>query len=113
MKICSGTMEKNKKKMQGCREARDLTIETYTDSSDEKKPTPLLSQSQSSRASSKSQSTSRENSEEKYVSSSASNANMDNTQGAAALNVSSEINFISGNPFVEVTKGILHLFKEK
>lgn len=24
-----------------------------------------------------------------------------------------EINFFSGNPFVEVTKGILHLFKRK
>lgn len=23
------------------------------------------------------------------------------------------INFVSGNPFVEVTKGILHLYKEK
>jgi BRCA1-associated protein len=24
-----------------------------------------------------------------------------------------EINFFSGNPFVEVTKGILHLYKKK
>jgi hypothetical protein len=24
-----------------------------------------------------------------------------------------QMNFISGNPFVEVTKGILHLYKEK
>jgi hypothetical protein len=24
-----------------------------------------------------------------------------------------QINFISGNPFVEVTKGILHLYKEE
>ena len=26
---------------------------------------------------------------------------------------SNEINFFSGNPFVEVTKGILHLYKKK
>lgn len=24
-----------------------------------------------------------------------------------------EINFVSGNPFVEVTKGVIHLFKKK
>jgi hypothetical protein len=24
-----------------------------------------------------------------------------------------QINFISGNPFVEVTKGVLHLYKEE
>lgn len=114
LKNISGAMDKNKRKMQGCREPSDLTIETYSDPSKEKKPIPLLSQSQSSRTSSKSQSTSRENSEEKYISSSGSTSNMDNTQGATALNVPSEqINFISGNPFVEVTKGILHLFKEK
>ena len=39
----------------------------------------------------------------------------DSALGAAAVCNSSadQINFISGNPYVEVTKGILHLFKEK
>jgi len=32
----------------------------------------------------------------------------ENTSNAAEL-----INFISGNPFVEVTKGVLHVYKEK
>lgn len=29
------------------------------------------------------------------------------------LNPGERINFISGNPFVEVTKGVLHVYKEK
>lgn len=28
-------------------------------------------------------------------------------------NAAEQINFISGNPFVEVTKGVLHVYKEK
>lgn len=28
-------------------------------------------------------------------------------------NIAEQINFISGNPFVEVTKGVLHVYKEK
>ena len=103
-----GAMDKNVRKMRGSRDPRDITIETYTDSNE--KPLPLLPQSHGSRAS-KSQSTSRENSEEK---SSISTSVADSSKGATACNVSADqINFISGNPFVEVTKGILHLFKEK
>jgi len=33
--------------------------------------------------------------------------------GENMLNVAEQINFISGNPFVEVTKGVLHVYKEK
>lgn len=33
--------------------------------------------------------------------------------GEIALNAAEQINFISGNPFVEVTKGVLHVYKEK
>jgi len=29
------------------------------------------------------------------------------------LNAAEQINFVSGNPFVEVTKGVLHVYKEK
>lgn len=33
--------------------------------------------------------------------------------GDIASNAAEQINFISGNPFVEVTKGVLHVYKEK
>lgn len=105
-------MDKNARKMRGSREPRNITIETYTDQNE--RPLPLLPQSQSSRQSSKSQSTSRENSEEKScVSTAASTANMESVGASACNTTSDQINFISGNPYVEVTKGILHLFKEK
>lgn len=38
---------------------------------------------------------------------------MDEVPPPAATEILGEINFFSGNPFVEVTKGILHLFKRK
>ncbi|XP_001603354.2 BRCA1-associated protein [Nasonia vitripennis] len=107
----ASAMDKNARKMRGSREPRNITIETYTDRNE--RPLPLLPQSQSSRQSSKSQSTSRENSEEKScVPTVASTANMDSVGAAACNTASDQINFISGNPYVEVTKGILHLFKE-
>ena len=90
------------RKLRGCREPRDITIETYSNA--EEGPTPLLSQS-----SNKSYSTSRVNGEE----SSASISQNSSSEGAASCNVSDQISFFSGNPFVEVTKGILHLFKEE
>lgn len=105
-------MDQKAKKMQGSREPRDLTVETYSDPSE--RPPPILSQKSGSII--KTQSSSRENSEEKSYASavSTSASNPDSSAGATASNVSSDqINFISGHPFVEVTKGILHLFKEK
>lgn len=33
--------------------------------------------------------------------------------GENGINPAEQINFISGNPFVEVTKGVLHVYKEK
>lgn len=33
--------------------------------------------------------------------------------GGITLNAVEQINFISGNPFVEATKGVLHIYKEK
>jgi BRCA1-associated protein len=105
-------MDKNARKMRGSREPQDITIETYSDPSEG--PLPLLPQTQTSQTSSKSEPTSRENSEEKScISTAASLSNIDDFIGAAAYNTSDQINFISGNPFVEITKGILHLFKEK
>lgn len=84
------------RKMRGCREPREITIENYSNS--EEGPVPLLQQNLT-----KSHSTSRMNSEESQITS----------EGATSCNVAEQINFFSGNPFVEVTKGILHLFKEE
>ncbi|XP_033218355.1 BRCA1-associated protein [Belonocnema kinseyi] len=89
------------RKMRGCREPRNITIENY--SSAEEGPTPLLPQSLN-----KSHSTSRLSPEDAVSSISQNPA----PEGAASCNVPDQISFFSGNPFVEVTKGILHLFKE-
>lgn len=96
------------RKMRGCREPRDVTVETYTNMTEN--PSPLLNQSTS-----KSHSSSRANSEEISFANtnSVSNTNPAESPGAAACTSPDQINFISGNPFVEVTKGILHLFKEE
>ncbi|XP_014229674.1 BRCA1-associated protein [Trichogramma pretiosum] len=105
----SSTMNKNTKKMRGRREPRNITVETYASPDDG--PFPLLPKS-ANLQSSESQSTSRENSEEK-TNPPSSATNPDNACGAVASNViDDQIKFVSGNPFVEVTKGILHLFKE-
>lgn len=87
------------RKMRGCREPREITIENYSNS--EEGPVPLLHHQNLN----KSHSTSRMNSEESSISQILS-------EGATSCNVADQINFFSGNPFVEVTKGILHLFKE-
>ncbi|XP_020282126.1 BRCA1-associated protein [Pseudomyrmex gracilis] len=96
------------RKMRGCREPRDITVETYTNMTEN--PSPLLS----NQSTSKSHSSSRANSEEISFANtnSVSNTTSAESPGAAACTSPDQINFISGNPFVEVTKGILHLFKE-
>jgi len=96
------------RKMRGLREPKDISVETYTNITED--ASPLLS----GQGTSKSQS-STANSEETlctnstYVASSGSGE----TAGATACTLPDQISFISGNPFVEVTKGILHLFKEE
>jgi len=105
--IVIGTMAA--RKMRGLREPKDISIETYTNVTED--TSPLLS----GQGTSKSQSSSTANSEETsctnstYVASSGSGE----TAGATACTLPDQISFISGNPFVEVTKGILHLFKEE
>ncbi|XP_015121101.1 BRCA1-associated protein [Diachasma alloeum] len=91
------------RKMRGRREPRDITVESYASVTEG--PVPLLSSQGSSKPHS------RPNSEE---SSSSSNQINTATVEGSPPNASSteQINFISGNPFVEVTKGILHLYKE-
>lgn len=89
------------RKMRGCREPRDVTVESYASVTEG--PTPLLPP----RCPGKSNSTSRATSEETY------NSGPAEGDGASSRSSSEQINFFSGNPFVEVTKGILHLFKEE
>ncbi|XP_015603552.1 BRCA1-associated protein isoform X2 [Cephus cinctus] len=97
------------RKMRGCREPRDITVESYANVTEG--PTPLLS----SQGPSKSHSNSRANSEESSYSQmtiTSSSTSAAETDGAAARTSPDQINFFSGSPFVEITKGILHLFKE-
>ncbi|XP_039312301.1 BRCA1-associated protein isoform X1 [Solenopsis invicta] len=113
IEICDSELEETAstmaaKKTRGCREPRDINVETYTNVTET--TSPLLS----SQSTSKSHSFSRTNSEEtSFVNSNqVTSSGSGEITGAAACTSPDQINFISGNPFVEVTKGILHLFKE-
>lgn len=86
-------------KMRGRREPTKINMENCTNLT-EKQDSVLPSQ-----GTSKSSSTSRANSEE--------NTYDDSEIAGASACACDQINFISGNPFVEVTKGIIHLYKEK
>ncbi|XP_076752010.1 BRCA1-associated protein isoform X2 [Xylocopa sonorina] len=85
-------------KMRGYREPSKINMENCTNLT-EKQDSSLPSQ-----GTSKSSSTSRANSEE--------NTYDDSEIAGASACACDQINFISGNPFVEVTKGIIHLYKE-
>ncbi|KAK0096213.1 hypothetical protein PV326_006104 [Microctonus aethiopoides] len=95
------------RKMRGNREPRDITVESYASITEG--PTPMLSTSQSSKC----QSGSRPNIEEtsRLSNSISTTGTVEGTQSTSCTSPD-QINFISGNPFVEVTKGILHLYKE-
>ncbi|XP_034952400.1 BRCA1-associated protein [Chelonus insularis] len=98
----AGTMAT--KKIRGRREPKNITVESYANVSESS--VSLLP----SQKTTKTHSIPRPNSEE----SSSSNNPAVASEGVQ-LNSSpstEQITFISGNPFVEVTKGILHLFKE-
>lgn len=82
--------------MRGCREPTKINMENLTEKGDLSLP---------SQGTSKSGSNSRANSEE--------NTYDDTEMAGASACACDQINFISGNPFVEVTKGIIHLYKEK
>lgn len=86
-------------KMRGRREPSKINMENCTNLTE--KPDPSVP----SQGTSKSGSTSRTNSEE--------NTYDDSDIAGASACACDQINFISGNPFVEVTKGIIHLYKEK
>lgn len=86
-------------KMRGCREPSKINMENCTNLT-ENQDSAVPSQ-----GTSKSSSASRANSEE--------NTYDDSEIAGASACACDQINFISGNPFVEVTKGIIHLYKEK
>ncbi|XP_003489600.1 BRCA1-associated protein isoform X1 [Bombus vosnesenskii] len=85
-------------KMRGCREPSKINMENCTNLT-ENQDSAVPSQ-----GTSKSSSASRANSEE--------NTYDDSEIAGASACACDQINFISGNPFVEVTKGIIHLYKE-
>lgn len=85
-------------KMRGRREPTKINMENCTNLTEKQ------DQSLHSQGPSKSSSISRANSEE--------NAYDDSEIAGASACACDQINFISGNPFVEVTKGIIHLYKE-
>ena len=89
-----------RERARGNRKMSDVTIETYTDfdaggagpatSNSSKETSPSVDEKSSSVASSRR-----------------------STKDSTPLEGNADtINFVSGNPFVEVTKGILHLYKE-
>ncbi|KAK0183329.1 hypothetical protein PV327_001380 [Microctonus hyperodae] len=96
------------RKMRGNREPRDITVESYASITEG--PTPMLSTSKSGKC----QSVSRQNTEEtsRLSNSISTTGTVEGTQSTSCSTSPDQINFISGNPFVEVTKGILHLYKE-
>ncbi|XP_063241292.1 BRCA1-associated protein [Bacillus rossius redtenbacheri] len=87
----------------GRRQMKDITIETYTNKSGEQSQRSLLSGSQSKIATFECSSLESDPKSLKLFS-------KDSEKPNAKQKI--EIAFISGNPFVEGTKGILHLFKE-
>ncbi|XP_054275302.1 BRCA1-associated protein-like [Macrosteles quadrilineatus] len=79
----------NNSKSRTRRDIREYTVETYPHKTETSVPKPLVSNSFSNRD---------RKSQEPDQSSSKEDCDL--------------VNFVSGNPFVEITKGILHLYKE-
>ena len=92
-----------RERARGNRKMSDVTIETYTDFD---AAVGLVTST-----SSKETSPSVENTSSSVSSSRRSTKDSTPLDGGSVGNTDT-INFVSGNPFVEVTKGILHLYKE-
>ncbi|XP_024872142.1 BRCA1-associated protein [Temnothorax curvispinosus] len=113
IEICDSELEETTstmaaKKTRGCREPRDINVETWTNVAETM--SPLLSSQSTSKSHSFPRTTSTE--ETSFATSNHVANSGPGETGAAACTSPDQISFISGNPFVEVTKGILHLFKE-
>jgi len=81
---------KQSSKQRARREVREYTVETYSANHENPIPKPLVANS--------------------YLKSERNIADVD--KGALEELSCDIVNFVSGNPFVEITKGILHLYKE-
>jgi len=92
----------------GQRKSRELTVETYGRVDGTAPVEPLIEEN-----SKKIEFLKKPN--VKVLNSKGSKKRNKNKQshGENLSNAAEQINFISGNPFVEVTKGVLHVYKEK
>lgn len=90
-KDCASMASKPSSKPRTRREIREYTVETYTSENESSVPKPLVSNSFS---------------------------NVEKVPDSAEKPITKDdlscgpLSFVSGNPFVEITKGILHLYKE-
>lgn len=87
----------------GRRKSRELTVETYGRADGTESVVPLIDENTKKLEFSKKLNTKglkKRNKNKRYQE--------ENVPSGAE-----QINFISGNPFVEVTKGVLHVYKEK
>lgn len=93
----------NKVRPRGRRQVKDVTIETYTSTEGSSGAVSLLKPETSKKEKSK------KSKDAKNI-----NTEKDETTKNNVIDLRLEpISFLSGNPFVEVTKGILHLYKEE
>lgn len=87
----------------GGRKSRELTVETFGRADGSASVTPLIDENSKKIEFLKKPSSKGLKKKNKHK----------RNQGESASRGAEQINFISGNPFVEVTKGILHVYKEK
>jgi len=92
-------------KPRGNRKPRDIVVETYTQG--EGTWADMVSVSLPTKKSSK------PSSKESTPFSQSKESSRRSTKESTPAEISDHVNFISGKPFVEVTKGIIHLFKDK
>lgn len=101
----------DKRKIMSCRgrrKSRELTVESYGRVDSTTPVVPLINENSKKNEFLKKPNTKALNSKGSKKKNKNKRNHNENVSAAAE-----QINFISGNPFVEVTKGILHVYKEK
>lgn len=101
----------DKRKIMSCRgqrKSRELTVETYGSTDGTAPVNPLIEENSKKIEFLKKSNVKVLNSKGSKKRNKNKRNHDENTSNAPEL-----INFISGNPFVEVTKGVLHVYKEK
>jgi len=104
-------MALDKRKIMSCRgrrKSRELTVETYGRVDGAAPVEPLID-----RNSKNIEFLKKPNTKELNTKVSRKKHKNKRNHGENVSNAAEQINFISGNPFVEVTKGVLHVYKEK